>query len=179
MSAWPSFRVFPARNLTGQTKMVKDSANVVDLQMSLVQKIGQLRKAEIRLGVQIGSSQVSRKQVGVGGCGDHGGVVGGKRAAGEKNVHARARGFGLEAFAQFGIGGDASGNQDRARSCFRRGVERARHEIANDGGLKIGNQRERARAAQRQQIGGLCGGPPAAPSLRASISSANSGCART
>ena len=90
MSAWPSFRVFPARNLTGQTKMVKDSANVVDLQMSLVQKIGQLGKAKIRFGVQIGRSKVSGEQMGIGGCGDHRGVVGGKRAAGKKDIHAHA-----------------------------------------------------------------------------------------
>ena len=48
----------------------------------------QLGETEIWFSVQIGRGQVSGEQVGIGGCGDHGGVVGGKGAAGEKYIDA-------------------------------------------------------------------------------------------
>ena len=51
----------------------------------------------------------------MGGRCDHGGVVGGKGAAGEIDIDAAAAGLGFEAGAEFAIGGDAAGNEDGAR----------------------------------------------------------------
>ena len=51
--------------------------------------------------------------------------------------------------------GYASRHQHRAGACFRGGFESARHEVADDGGLELGNHGERSRPAQREKIGGF------------------------
>src|SRR5580704_11830375 len=91
----------------------------------------------------------------IGGCGDHGGVVSGEGATREKYSDVHRGGFGCEAIAQFGVGGYSSGNQHCAGTCFGRGLERARHKVADDCGLELGNYGERSRAAKWKQIGGF------------------------
>ena len=53
---------------------------------SVKRECKRLHEAKIRLGVQIGRGQVTREQVGIGGRGNHGGVVRGKGTAGEKDA---------------------------------------------------------------------------------------------
>src|SRR4029077_300306 len=77
------------------------------------------------------------------GGGDHGSVVSGEGATWEEDVDRATRGFGNEARAQFAIGGDAAGDENRTRVELFGGVESARGEIINDGALETGDEIER------------------------------------
>jgi hypothetical protein len=68
--------------------------------------------------------------------GDHGGVVGGEGERGEGDGQVAAIGFGLEASAEFAVGGYSAGDDDAARAEGLGCGEGLAEEVAYDGVLE-------------------------------------------
>ena len=92
-----------------------------------------LGEREVGFGVErrvlVKASQKPR----IAGGGDHGGVVGGKRAAGERTLPSRGwPPSASNSAAKFAIRGNAAGNQNRARVLLLGCRQRARNKIVHD-----------------------------------------------
>src|SRR6266481_6398471 len=84
--------------------------------------------------------------------GDHRGVVGRKRAAGEKHFDASGLRALFKRGAQLRIRGDATGNENAFRRELLRGAQGALDQIAHDSVLKFTHQTKALRAAKWQQL---------------------------
>ncbi len=103
-----------------------------------------------RIGALAGDeSRVSRR-------GDHGGVVGRKRAAREIDFDSSARAFRFERAAQLAIGRHAAGNENRACGMFFGRGECAREQVIHHGALEACDQIERRGARKRAQVRPRC-----------------------
>lgn len=83
--------------------------------------------------------------------GDHRGIVGRERPAGEKRFEIAASGFLFEAAAQLAVGGDASGNEHGANGELLGGGKSAAEKVFDDRVLKTRDQIERGGSGERAQ----------------------------
>jgi hypothetical protein len=72
----------------------------------------QLTQSQSWLGAELWRGELMGQQPGVGGGGDHGGVVGRERARRKEDLQSLLRGFLFECRAEFGVGGDASSDEE-------------------------------------------------------------------
>jgi len=91
-------------------------------------------------------------ELGIGGCGDHGGVVGAEGAAGEIGGDAGGLAALFEGGAELGVGGDAAGDEDRGGVELLGGAHGAIDEIADDGVLEFADERECLRGAVWEEL---------------------------
>ena len=95
------------------------------------------------------------RRAGPGGGGDHGGVVGGEGEGWEGDGQAALGGFGGEAAAEFGVGGDASGDDDAAGTEGFGGGEGLAEQVADYGVLEAGDEVEGLFVEEMQGFGGF------------------------
>ena len=81
-------------------------------------------------------------ELGEGGGGDHGGIVGGKSDGGEGYGEVAACGFGGDAAAELGVGGDASRDEEGLGTVVLGGGEGGAGEVVGDGRLEAGDEVE-------------------------------------
>jgi len=79
-------------------------------------------------------------ELGEGGGGDHGGVVGGEGDGGEGYGEVAAGGFGVDAAAEFGVGGYASSDEQGLGAVVLGGGEGGAGEVVRDRGLEAGDE---------------------------------------
>ena len=91
-------------------------------------------------------------ELGVGGGGDHGGVVGGEGAAGEIGGDAGGLAALFERGAELGVGGYAAGDEDAGGVELFGGEHGAVDKIADYGVLEFADKGQRLRAAEREEL---------------------------
>ncbi len=115
---------------------------------------GGLAEAELGGGGEVFGGEVAGEEFGPGGGGDHGGVVGGEGEGWEGDGEAAAGGFGGETAAEFGVGGDATGDDEAAGSEGLGGGEGLAEEVADDGVLEGGDEVEGLGVEEGEGFGG-------------------------
>src|ERR1700722_8200286 len=88
-------------------------------------------QGKIRYGIECAIFVLSFQKARVTSGGDHRGVVGGKRAAREKDFQAIALCLGFENGAQLAIRGDAAGNANRAHALICGGSKRTGYQVVH------------------------------------------------
>src|ERR1700722_9215690 len=91
-------------------------------------------------------------ELGVGGGGDHGGVVGAEGATGEVGGDAGGLAALFEGGAELGVGGYAAGDEDRGGVELLGGEHGAIDEIADDGVLEFADEGEGLRGGEREEL---------------------------
>lgn len=118
---------------------------------------GASTQAELGSGFEGEGGEVASEQLGKGGGGDHGGVVGGEGDGGEGDGKVAAAGFGGEGAAEFGVGGDATADEDAACAEVGSGGEGGAGEVFHDGMLEAGDEVARV-GVEVGERGGECAG---------------------
>ena len=89
------------------------------------------------IGFERSAGEEAGAETWMGGGGDHGGVVGGEGAAGEKYFEARGGGTFLKCGAEFGVSGDPARHKDAFGGNRLRGGQGLVHQRAHDGFFEI------------------------------------------
>ncbi len=94
------------------------------------------------MAVRSSGAKISGEEFGPGGGRDHGGVVGGQGEGGEGDGERALVGFGGEAAAELGVGGDSAGDEDGAGAEVLGRGKGLLEEVADDGVLEAGEEVE-------------------------------------
>ena len=115
---------------------------------------GELAEAELGGGTEVFGGEGTGEEFWPGGGGDHGGIVGGEGKGGEGYREAAAVGFGLEAAAEFRVGGDSAGDDEAVGAEGFGSGECLTEEIADDGVLEGGDEVEGLGVEEGESFGG-------------------------
>ncbi len=118
-------------------------------------------EAKLGCGFERVGGEVPGEELGEGGGGDHGGVIGGESDGWEGDGEVAAGGFGSDVAAEFAVGGDASADEEAADAVVLGCMEGGAGEILDDRVLEAGDEVEGWRVEVRERAGevhgvGLC-----------------------